>query len=605
MSDDTWTPDFGTLDRSVPTFDPKRPVRIAVLGDFSAGAARGRLDTGDDLARRKAVNVEFDNLEDVLGRSQLNLTLPIGSDGAGVEVAINDLEGFHPDTLYRELELFSALANLRKQLNNTATFAKAAKEVQSWAGDDAPVSRTRRKRSRSAAPAANARLSDFARLVGSAPDVNTDTPVSELLKRVVGPFVQAAPDPKRDALLATVDAALSDTMRSVLHQPEFQTLEALWRGMDMLLRRLETGPSLQVHLIDISAEEFAADLSQSSDLAESGLYKLLVEKATHDKNGGYALILGLYNFECAPPHAELLGRMAKIAAHASAPFITSIDAEPFMHKRKEPHPLMAEALAALKGLPEAASLALLMPRFLMRHPYGKRSDPISSFTFEEFTNSDGLRGMLWGHPALLAACALAAPTGSTLAIDDLPFHYFKDPDGDQIALPCTERLIGADAAMALRQVGVSSLLAHKGEPVVRFNGLLTMAGTALTLQLAKRPAMRVSVTSVADVDAAMTRAGGAAPAPAAKGKAKAAAPAASGGDDDDPLAGLGLDDDSSSSDSDSSSDSGSGDADLDALLASLGDDSSGDSGSDDAPAADAGGDDEMDPELAALLKSLE
>ena len=38
----------------------KRPVRIAVLGDFSAGAADGRLETGDDLARRKMIPVEFD-----------------------------------------------------------------------------------------------------------------------------------------------------------------------------------------------------------------------------------------------------------------------------------------------------------------------------------------------------------------------------------------------------------------------------------------------------------------------------------------------------------------------------------------------------------------
>jgi type VI secretion system protein ImpC len=59
-------------------------------------------------------------------------------------------------------------------------------------------------------------------------------------------------------------------MRTVLHHSEFQNLEALWRGMDMLLRRIETGPSLQVLLVDVSAEEFAADLSSASDLSETG-----------------------------------------------------------------------------------------------------------------------------------------------------------------------------------------------------------------------------------------------------------------------------------------------------------------------------------------------
>ena len=42
MSTD-WTPNFGQLDRTAPTWAPKRPVRIALLGDFSAGAAAGRL----------------------------------------------------------------------------------------------------------------------------------------------------------------------------------------------------------------------------------------------------------------------------------------------------------------------------------------------------------------------------------------------------------------------------------------------------------------------------------------------------------------------------------------------------------------------------------
>ena len=80
------------------------------------------------------------------------------------------------------------------------------------------------------------------------------------MKRVMAPFVVKATDPKRDALVGTVDSALSDAMRTVLHQSEFQNLEALWRGMDMILRRIETGPSLQVLLVDVSAEEFAADL---------------------------------------------------------------------------------------------------------------------------------------------------------------------------------------------------------------------------------------------------------------------------------------------------------------------------------------------------------
>jgi type VI secretion system protein ImpC len=588
MSDDSWTPNFGQLDTPAPTWAPKRPVRIAVLGDFSGGAAAGRLETGSELAARKLLPVEFDNLEDTMGRLGVRLTMPIGDGGAGVEVELAELDAFHPDQLYRELEVFKALADLRKRLNNTATFAKAAAEVQSWGGGKKKrVSRGGSRRSRSGAPAADAKLSDFARLIGAADEVVTDGPIDALLRSIVGPFVVPAPDPKKDALVASVDKALSDAMRAVLHQPEFQNLESLWRGLDMLLRRIETGPMLQVLLVDVSAEEFAADLSSTDDLGETGLYTMLVDKPSQEKNGGLSLICGLYQFEPTPPHAELLGRMAKIASHAGAPFVTAMSTDALMDRKKPPHPLIAQALKELRGLAEGSHLALMSPRFMLRHPYGKRSDPISVFDFEEFTAADGLRGMLWGHPAILAACLLAAPTGKTMSIGELPFHYFTDAQGDQVALPCTERLINADAAARLRQYGIGALMAHKGQPELRVFGLDAVSGQPLGLQVTGTPKARVGVTTSIGVGKA-------------KGEvevtARVKAPA--------------LTDEAAEAESaaeDATSEAGDSDTSLDDLLASLGSDDTPSEGSgDDAgtePAADA--EPEMDPELAALLKSLE
>lgn len=588
MSDDSWTPNFGQLDAAPPAWAPKRPVRIAVLGDFSGGAAAGRLETGADLAARKLLPVEFDNLEDTMGRLGVRLTLPLGDAGAGVELELPELDAFHPDQLYRELDVFKALGDLRKRLNNTATFAKAAAEVQSWGGGKKKrASRSGTRRSRSGAPAADAKLSDFARLIGAGPDVVTDGPIDALLRSIVGPFVVPAPDPKKDALVGTVDKALSDAMRAVLHQPEFQNLESLWRGLDMLLRRIETGPMLQVLLVDVSAEEFAADLSSTDDLAETGLYTMLVDKPSQEKNGGLSLICGLYQFEPTPPHAELLGRMAKIASHAGAPFVTAMSTDALMDRRKAPHPLIALALKELRGLAEGAQLALMAPRFMLRHPYGKRSDPVGVFDFEEFTAADGLRGMLWGHPAILAACLLAAPTGKTMSIGDLPFHFFNDADGDQVALPCTERLINADDAARLRQYGIGALMAHKGQPELRVFGLDAVSGQPLGLQVIGTPKARVGVTTAigsgkakGEVEiTARVKAG--APTDEAAEAESAAEDAAGGAEDNDTS--------------------------LDDLLASLGsDETTGEATAEEAGGEpDADGDAEMDPELAALLKSLE
>jgi type VI secretion system protein ImpC len=267
-------------------------------------------------------------------------------------------------------------------------------------------------------------------------------------------------------------------MRAVLHQPDFQNAESLWRGVDFLLRRLETSHQLQVHLIDLSAEELAADLSAVTDLSESGLYKLLVEKPSQDADGGYSYICGAYHFDATPPHADLLGRAALVAAHAGAPFITAINTDPFTDRKEPPHRLVREAFAALKEMPDASFLGLIGPRFLLRHPYGKRSDPISSFAMEEFTNEDGLRGMLWGHPSLLAMCVLAV-RGGQMAINDLPFHHYVDADGDSVALPCTDRLINTNASAMLRGYGINGVMAHKGEALVRLAGLEAINGDGL------------------------------------------------------------------------------------------------------------------------------
>lgn len=588
MPHSDWTPDYGQLDAAAPTWAARRPVRIALLGDFGAGAAAGRLDTGEDLASRKPRSVEFDSLEDWLGQQDITLNLPVGAHGAPVEVPLADLESFHPDTLFRELDLFKKLNDLRKRLNNTATFEKAAAEVAKLSGTKKKASRAGRgARARGAAPAAGARLDDFARLTGRTSVPASSGGIDALLRDVIGPFVVPSAKPEKAGLLSTLDAAIADGMRAVLHQADFQTTESLWRGVDFLLRRLETGPMLQVHLIDVSAEEFAADLSANDDLTDSGLYRLLVSKPAEAKDGGYTYVAGLYEFEATPPHTELLGRMAKVAHAAGATFFTAMAVDDLTNPKKPPHPLVAEAFNALKSLPEAKRLVLLGPRFLLRHPYGKRSDPISSFAFEEFTAADGLAGMLWGHPALLALTALAGQ-GGTPTVADLPFHHYVDADGDSTALPCTERFMSTTAVSELARWGVGALVAHKGEPSVRLAGLTGIAATGAASKAGARAGIEMNVRSkVAEADEARGSARS-----AASDDDNLSSDGDSSGDGDDLMSSLG------GSGSDDSS--GSGDSELDALLASLGgsdDHSPSLPPQDDTPSA-------VDDELAELLKSL-
>lgn len=598
---DSFEPNFGGIGQAAPPWAAKRPLRIVILGDFSGGAGRGRLDTGADLARRKMLKVEFDTLEDAMRRLDLKLTLPLGADGAPVEIELGDLDAFHPDQIYANVSLFSDLSTLRRKLNNTAQFAAAASEVMAWAESAGPrvSSLARRAAARGTAPARGATLDDFARLTGR-PSVaeNADDSLDKLMQRVVGPFVKPAASPNKDALVAAVDAGLSDAMRALLQHPDFQTSESLWRGVDFVLRRIETSHQLQVQLLDLSAEEFAADLSAVADLADSGLYKLLVEAPSQDADGGYTYIVGCYQFDATPPHAELLGRAAKVASHAGATLLTGITTDPFANRKEPPHRLVTEAFNALRGLPEASFLGLFGPRFMLRHPYGKKSDPISAFAFEEFSRDAGLRGMLWGHPALLAVSVLAQ-RGAPPTIDDLPFHFYVDEHGDSVALPCTDRLITTNAAALLREAGINAVMAYKGQALVRFNGLEAVNGDGLAVAGATPKAApadnRFSVqTKVGGKGGAQVEAewapatrkgaaGAASAPPAAAAPAPSAAAAAASAEAAAPA---------------EEAAAASADDELAALLASL-----------DAPAAApepaaAAEEPPMDPELEALLKSL-
>jgi type VI secretion system protein ImpC len=592
---------FGTMRVGGSRPVPKKSgaFRIALLGDFSGRAQSGKLDTGVSLADRKPLKVDCDNVDALLKRFAIKLRLPLNTDGSAVEVPIASMDDFHPDQLYNNLPIFNELAGLRQRLKTTSTFAKAAKEVQAWAG--VKIARRRRVQPRGAAIPANGKLSDFARLIGSPTATsNAPTPIAELLKQAVGPYVVPAKDPRQDELVATVDVALAATMRSVLHHPDFQCIESLWRSVDLLVRRLETDQNLQIVLYDVTAEEIAADLSKSDALESSGLYQLLIEKPALDAaQGPLALVLGAYLFEQTPPHAELLGRIATIVAQTQTAFIAGIGNSCLDTKIADLHPLIRQAWDSLAQAPESAYTALVLPRFLLRMPYGDRTDPIDSFEFEEFTPQAGLSGMLWGNAAVIAGLLLGATfskqgskmqPGSVLTLGEMPFYYYTDPDGDQIALPCTERMLSSKTAELVSKHRFIPLLSIKGRPEVRLAGFGSLSGGLLAGPWQAVTAKPSAKAKPAEEPESVEEA-----APAEQESAPEAEEAAASTTEEA----------QSDQPAEAEAKADEGNAELDNLLASLSEETTAPA---EAPATDspvtAEAEPEIDPELANLLKEL-
>jgi len=589
-------PDFGRFGPDLPpppAAPATRGTRIVLLGDFAGRSHRGELRTSDEIARLKPIRLDVDASDRVIAGFATTLSLPVAADGGCVEVHARSLDDLHPDSLY-ELPVFGELANLRARLAHPKTARAASDEVRAWivkdegASPEAATPRARRARGNSLR--VDARLRDFAcPRAQSQPAAAPASTVEDLLRATIAPHLADAPEPDAPALMAAIDRALSATMRALLHHPDLQCLEAAWRSLDFVARRVRTHARLQVVIHDISAEEFAADLAGAERLEETGLYRLLVEEAALDAQQGLpSAIVADYRFEMTPPHAELLGRVAQIAAHANAPFIAAVGADALAGRDEDLHPMIVNAWQKLRALPAAAWLALAAPRFLLRAPYGERGEPVDCFEFEEFDPRVGLKALLWGNPAMLVAALLAghvdaagrleAP-GRLLSLPEMPWFVFADADGDATTLPCTERLLTERQAAQAQGRGIAPVLSIKGRPEVRLGGFRSMAGGALAGPWAAPAARPAAPTASAATCASEPPSGAPSRTRGEDTESVDAAPTEAGDDavtDGNGTAG--------------------GNDELDALLARL------DAGSADASASHS--DSGLDPELEALLKDL-
>lgn len=269
-------------------------------------------------------------------------------------------------------------------------------------------------------------------------------------------------------------------MREILHNPLYQGLESAWRGLEWLLRRVFKNGRIQVVLLDMTAEEFAADLTAGDDLRATAIYRQLIEKLAEGTEPlPWAALIGNFTFEETTAHAEALGRMARIAARASAPFLSAITPRVVEEGYEVPAD-GKDAWTALRKLPEAAYLGLAAPRFLLRSPFGENYRPAESLTFEEFAGSPN--DYLWGNPALVCAALLAEgftksgwgfQPAQFLSLGNMPMHSYRDADGEPVAV-CGEGRFTSSTSQGLVQRGFMPLLSVRGRDAIELACIRSM-----------------------------------------------------------------------------------------------------------------------------------
>jgi type VI secretion system protein ImpC len=495
-----------SMDQTQEKPDPQTPFRILILGDLSGRGNRGVLEDGRPPGDWRVREVDRDNIDEVLARLRPEIQLPFaGADLPHISIRFRELDDFHPDKIYARLEVFESLREARTKIKDPQFSAAIAAAIT---GETKPKTEKKPKEQTAGSAESHPELSGLGggSLLDQVLDASADRkPVTggspatsdwiRFLQDIVRPYLVPDVEPQIEQLTAGIDEGISSLMRRILHHPDFQALEAAWRGVDFLVRGLETDEHLKLYVLDISQDELAADLTATDELRNSRLYKLLVEQAVEIPGAEpWALVAGNFTFDRSVAHAELLGRMAKVAQAAGAPFIAAAHPRLLgcdnLQETPDPDDWNTEiagddqqAWQALRGIPEAAYLGLVLPRFLLRLPYGSETDPTERFEFKEFSAAPIHEQYLWGNPSFACAFLLGKPfsdygwdlrPGILQDIGSLPLHVYEE-DGETRLKPCAEVLLTEHAAEVILANGIMPLLSFRDQDMIRLARFQSLA----------------------------------------------------------------------------------------------------------------------------------
>ena len=307
-------------------------------------------------------------------------------------------------------------------------------------------------------------------------------------------FRDPRPHRAAEGLVAELDRLISGQLRSIIHHPEFQALEAGWRGLSFLVRATDTDGTLKIRLLDIGKRELGRTLRKFRGTAwdQSPIFRKIYEEEFGQFGGEpFGVLLGDYQFDHHPEDVQLLADMAKIAAAAHAPFLTgaapSVMQMSSWRELANPRDLTRifqtpeyAAWRSMRADEDTRYLGLCMPHFLGRLPYGGRTSPLDDFAFEEEADGANADNFLWINAAFALAsnitrafslygwCTRIRGIDSGGVVDGLVAYPFSSADGE-VDLRCvTEVSLSERREAELSRSGFIPLLHRKNTDFAAF-----------------------------------------------------------------------------------------------------------------------------------------
>ena len=320
-----------------------------------------------------------------------------------------------------------------------------------------------------------------------------------------------------------IDDLISERLDQILHNPQFQAIEAAWRGLHMLVFGTETSVRLKLKVMNIGRDDLQGDLEKAVSFDTSALFKKVYEEEYGTFGGNpFSVLVADYSFGRKAHEIGLLTKLSNVAAAAHAPLIAA--AEPGLFGLDaftdlgNPRDLAKSFEGAdsikwnkFRDSDDARYVTLVLPRMLLRLPYGDNGNPVDGLGYEENVFGDTrtylsaesgapagkfLYGSeashnkyLWGNPAYALAqritsafalygwCAAIRGVEGGGAVTNLPvFNFPTEASGKLKTLQCpTEVTITDRREKELSDLGFVALCHKKNDDLAVFFGGQTAA----------------------------------------------------------------------------------------------------------------------------------
>jgi len=317
----------------------------------------------------------------------------------------------------------------------------------------------------------------------------------------VDPFIQYLLDAMKDvrnvpslvinAMIDKIDLLISDQLNMIMHHSEFQKIEASWRGLNYLVTQTNTGEQLKIKVLNVSKQELLKDMEPYKKYDQSEMFKKVYEEEYGTPGGeAYGALIGDYEFSNHPQDIGLLKKISEVAAAAHAPYISA--ASPGLLSMKSFTDIPSKyKLETIFSKPEYAQwrsfrdsedsryVSLVLPHVLLRLPYGEKTDPVESFTFEEAVSGKDHKRYLWGNAAYALAvriteafdkygwCVAIRGAEGGGKVENLPAHIFEHEGASTLKCP-TEIEITNRREKELADLGFITLSSYKHQSYAAF-----------------------------------------------------------------------------------------------------------------------------------------